>query len=171
MLLSSSGRNPANYRMLPMPTCRNDGVLRDYQMEGFNRLVSCRFNNQGCILADEMGHGKTIQAVSYINELYMVQKILGPFVVVAPLSTYTHWQLEVQSWTDLDVIIYQGCKASRDVIQEHEWSYGTPQTETPLKCQVVITSYEILQEEANAEQNPLEVGGGRSGTSPEEFRV
>lgn len=149
LLLPRPRPDASAYRPLPMPTFCNGGRLRDYQMEGFNWLVSCWFNRQGCILADEMGLGKTIQSVSCLNELFSGQKILGPFLVLAPLSTLGHWQREFQSWTNMNAIVYHGSSESRRIIQEYEWSYGTPQKGPPFKWHVMITTYETILQEAN----------------------
>jgi SNF2 family DNA or RNA helicase len=43
------------------------------------------------MLADEMGLGKTIQSVSTLAHLASHEAIRGPFLVVAPLSTLSHW--------------------------------------------------------------------------------
>lgn len=149
LLLPKPRPDPSAYRTLPMPVFRNGGRLRDYQMEGFNWLVSCWYNRQGCILADEMGLGKTIQSVSFLNELFTGQKIHGPFLVLAPLSTLGHWQREFQSWTMINAIVYHGSTDSRRIIQEYEWSYGTPQKGPPFKWHVMITTYETILQEAN----------------------
>lgn len=42
------------------------------------------------ILADEMGLGKTIQCIAHIA-MMIEKKVLGPFLVVAPLSTLPNW--------------------------------------------------------------------------------
>lgn len=42
------------------------------------------------ILADEMGLGKTIQCIAHIA-MMIEKKVMGPFLVVAPLSTLPNW--------------------------------------------------------------------------------
>lgn len=42
------------------------------------------------ILADEMGLGKTIQCIAHIA-MMVEKKVMGPFLVVAPLSTVPNW--------------------------------------------------------------------------------
>ena len=53
-----------------------------------------RHLKQNAILADEMGLGKTVQSVSFLHYLHSTQGLWGPFLVVAPLSTLSHWQRE-----------------------------------------------------------------------------
>lgn len=66
---------------------KNENRLRDYQVDGVNWLSSCYYKRLGCILADEMGLGKTVQIVSYLEHLYRVEKISGPFLVVVSCVT------------------------------------------------------------------------------------
>ena len=39
-----------------------------------------------------------VQSVSFLNYLWQVQGIPGPFLVVAPLSTLPHWQREFERY-------------------------------------------------------------------------
>ena len=54
-----------------------------------------------------MGLGKTIQSITYLNEIKL-HGIRGPFLVIAPLSTVCNWQREFENWTDMNAIIYHG---------------------------------------------------------------
>jgi len=133
------------------PSFKNDGVLRPYQVEGHNWLVSCWFQRRGCILADEMGLGKTIQSVSLLHFLFEEQNIRGPFLVLAPLSTLGHWAREIDTWTELNAIVYHGNSESRNVIHQHEWVVPgqVPSQGPPYKWQVLITTYETVLQEAS----------------------
>ena len=46
--------------------------------------------------------------------------ITGPFLVIVPLSTIGNWQREFELWTDINVIVYHGAQASRNMIQQFE---------------------------------------------------
>lgn len=85
---------------------KNENRLRDYQVEGVNWLASTFYRKQGCILADEMGLGKTVQIVTYLEHLFRVEKIRGPFLVVVPLSTIEHWRREFEGWTEMVACVY-----------------------------------------------------------------
>lgn len=50
------------------------------------------------ILADEMGLGKTIQCIAHVA-MMIEKKVLGPFLVVAPLSTLPNWISEFRRFT------------------------------------------------------------------------
>lgn len=50
------------------------------------------------ILADEMGLGKTIQCIAHMA-MMIEKKVMGPFLVVAPLSTLPNWINEFKRFT------------------------------------------------------------------------
>lgn len=52
-------------------------------------------NGVNGILADEMGLGKTIQVIALICHM-IEQNVLGPFLIIAPLSTLPNWIMEFQ---------------------------------------------------------------------------
>lgn len=55
-------------------------------------------DRRNCILADEMGLGKTIQCIAHVA-MMLERKVLGPFLVVAPLSTLPNWINEFKRFT------------------------------------------------------------------------
>lgn len=63
-----------------------NGVLKEYQIKGLEWLVSLFNNNLNGILADEMGLGKTIQTIGLITYLMEKKKVMGPFLIIVPLS-------------------------------------------------------------------------------------
>lgn len=66
-----------------------------------------------------MGLGKTIQSITFLQEVHKVG-VQGPFLVIAPLSTITNWEREFASWTQMNTIVYHGSLASRQMIQQYE---------------------------------------------------
>eukprot|EP00474_Spongospora_subterranea_P006783 CRZ07241.1 hypothetical protein [Spongospora subterranea] len=129
--------------VLESPVFRNQLKLHDYQVEGLNWLAFCWHQQRNSILADEMGLGKTIQAVSLID--YLVRKSLcsGPYLVVAPLSTLAHWHREIETWTDLNSVVYSGSSESRSLIRKYEF-YQQNNSRAAAKFDVIVTSYEII---------------------------
>ena len=79
----------------------------------------CRKNS---LLGDEMGLGKTIQTITFLQGVYDIG-IHGPFLIVVPLSTLHNWEREFESWTNMNVVVYHGSAASRELIQEYELYY------------------------------------------------
>lgn len=85
-------------------------------------------------------------------------------MIIAPLSTLSHWQREFQSWTDLNAIVYHGTADDRRLIREYEFVYETDRPKSiginqnylktcarkvskgtrPWMVDVVITSPEVM---------------------------
>lgn len=126
------------------PEWLKGGKLRDYQLEGLNFLVNSWRNDTNVILADEMGLGKTVQSVSMLGFLQNAQQIHGPFLVVVPLSTLSNWAKEFRKWLpDMNVIVYVGARASREVCQQYEF-YNDNKVGRTIKFDALLTTYEVL---------------------------
>ncbi|KAL3620342.1 Protein CHROMATIN REMODELING 5 [Castilleja foliolosa] len=131
-------------RLDEQPEWLKGGNLRDYQLEGLNFLVNSWKNDTNVILADEMGLGKTVQSVSMLGFLQNSQQIQGPFLVVVPLSTLSNWAKEFRKWLpDMNVIIYVGTRASREVCQQYEF-YNDKKAGRNIKYDALLTTYEVL---------------------------
>jgi chromodomain-helicase-DNA-binding protein 7 len=82
-------------------------------------------DNRNIVLADEMGLGKTIQSIALLNHLIIINKIRGPFLILAPLSTLDHWKTIAETWTFMNVVIYHDRAGAegRAKIRETDWYY------------------------------------------------
>ncbi|KAK7901549.1 hypothetical protein WMY93_018318 [Mugilogobius chulae] len=134
--LAQSERRACPYQQ---PALFTGGVMRSYQIEGIEWLRMLWENGINGILADEMGLGKTIQCIAHIA-MMIEKKVMGPFLVVAPLSTLPNWISEFKRFTpQVSVVLYHGpqperAKLLKQIRRPHE----------PLgMCPVVITSFEI----------------------------
>ncbi|GLT51053.1 hypothetical protein SLA2020_245000 [Shorea laevis] len=138
-------KSKASLRKLDeQPEWLRGGQLRDYQLEGLNFLVNSWRNDTNVILADEMGLGKTVQSVSMLGFLQNAQQIPGPFLVVVPLSTLSNWAKEFRKWLpDMNVIVYVGTRASREVCQQYEF-YDDKKVGRPIKFNALLTTYEVV---------------------------
>ena len=58
------------------------------------------------VLADEMGLGKTIQSLAFLNYLVTENVNKGPFLVIAPLTTLSHWKQVAEEWTNMNSVLY-----------------------------------------------------------------
>uniref|UniRef100_A0A8B9RJ14 Proliferation-associated SNF2-like protein n=1 Tax=Astyanax mexicanus TaxID=7994 RepID=A0A8B9RJ14_ASTMX len=115
------------------------GVMRWYQVEGIEWLRMLWENGINGILADEMGLGKTIQCIAHIA-MMVEKKVMGPFLVVAPLSTLPNWISEFKRFTpEVSIMLYHGPQKERlNLIKNIRKPQG------PLHmCPVVVTSFEI----------------------------
>lgn len=120
------------------PDLVSGGTMRKYQLEGLEWLTSLYENGLNGILADEMGLGKTIQTISFLAFL-REQKVWGPFLIAAPLSTTSNWVEEFRKWTpDIPVILYHGSKPEREEIRRKRLKRPGSKD-----FPVVVTSYEI----------------------------
>ncbi|KAL6487251.1 hypothetical protein MHYP_G00038770 [Metynnis hypsauchen] len=121
------------------PKLFTGGVMRWYQIEGIEWLRMLWENGINGILADEMGLGKTIQCIAHIT-MMVEKKVMGPFLVVAPLSTLPNWISEFKRFTpEVSVMLYHGSQKERlDLVKKIRKPQG------PLNmCPVVVTSFEI----------------------------
>uniref|UniRef100_A0A4W3HVD4 SWI/SNF related, matrix associated, actin dependent regulator of chromatin, subfamily a, member 2 n=1 Tax=Callorhinchus milii TaxID=7868 RepID=A0A4W3HVD4_CALMI len=91
-----------------------NGMLKQYQLQGLEWLVSLYNNNLNGILADEMGLGKTIQTIGLIAYLMEHKRLNGPYLIIVPLSTLSNWVYEFDKWAPSVVkISYKGTPALR----------------------------------------------------------
>ena len=125
-------------KMLPL---MEGGSMRDYQLKGVKSMISLYQNGLNGILADQMGLGKTVQTIGFLSHL-RAKGILGPYLVIGPLSTLSNWVSEFKRWTpSIPVILYHGTKQERaEKRMEHM------PTSTPIKPNfpVIVTSYEVV---------------------------
>ncbi|XP_075337941.1 lymphoid-specific helicase isoform X2 [Odontesthes bonariensis] len=127
----------------PVPVQQPDlfsgGVMRWYQIEGIEWLRMLWENGINGILADEMGLGKTIQCIAHIA-MMIEKKVMGPFLVVAPLSTLPNWINEFKRFTpEVSVLLYHGSQPERAKLLKQ-----IHRTQVPLNMYpVVVTSFEI----------------------------
>merc|ERR1719412_1148218 len=117
------------------------GKLKEYQIKGLEWMVSLHNNNLNGILADEMGLGKTIQTIALITYLMEKKGVMGPFLVIVPLSTLSNWMLEFQKWAPtLTTLSYKGSPNQRRAVQGQIRSG---------RFNVLVTTYEyVIREKA-----------------------
>ncbi|KAF9361452.1 hypothetical protein BGX26_003196 [Mortierella sp. AD094] len=120
------------------PKLVTGGILRDYQLEGVEWMVSLYENGLNGILADEMGLGKTLQTISFLA--YLREKgIWGPFLVVAPLSTLANWVIEFERFVPgVPVELYHGTPEEREHKRNHKLK------KLDFTFPIIVTSYEIV---------------------------
>jgi len=128
---------------ITQPRLLRGGVLRDYQLEGFQWLVGLYDNGLHGILADEMGLGKTVQTIALVAHLWE-HKVFGPYIIVVPLSTASNWVREFQKWCpDIPVLLYHGSKDERKAMREKCLRFANT-TRDLSKFPVTITTYDIV---------------------------
>lgn len=109
--------------------------LKPFQLEGIDWMMRQeKTQYKGGLLGDEMGMGKTIQAVSLIMSDYPQKQ---PTLVVVPPVALMQWSTEIGEYTDgkLNVLVYHGqnTKVKNMKIKELR------------KCDVIMISYNSLE--------------------------
>ena len=113
------------------------GTLKDYQLVGLNWLISLHELGINGILADQMGLGKTVQAISFLAFLKEHKQINGPHLVVGPTTILTNWVNEFKKWfPSCRVVKLYARKEYREEVFENELVEGN--------FDVCVTSYEAI---------------------------
>jgi SNF2 family DNA or RNA helicase len=73
------------------------GVLKPYQVTGFQWLYDLYRLRLGALLADDMGLGKTLQTLSFLDKLNR-EKEMGNSLVVVPTSLVYNWISEIEKF-------------------------------------------------------------------------
>ena len=130
------------------PTFQAGCSLRNYQRVSFDWMLRNAAAGRNVILGDEMGLGKTAQSVAVLEHMRMHGTCASggaAFLVIAPLTTLIHWQREVQKWTQMNAVVYDGSAADRAACRAHELFFPGSKR---LKCDVLLTSYDTMRKEA-----------------------
>ena len=109
--------------------------LKPFQLEGLDWMIRQEQTHyKGGLLGDEMGMGKTIQAVSLIMSDYPQKQ---PTLVVVPPVALMQWQTEIKDYTDgkLNVLVYHGQNSKVKAMSVKELK----------KYDVIMISYNSLE--------------------------
>eukprot|EP01059_Diplonema_ambulator_P006056 TRINITY_DN15832_c1_g1_i1.p1 TRINITY_DN15832_c1_g1~~TRINITY_DN15832_c1_g1_i1.p1 ORF type:complete len:370 (+),score=70.26 TRINITY_DN15832_c1_g1_i1:37-1110(+) len=100
-----------------------NGVLKDHQVVGFKWLCETYRRGVGGILGDDMGVGKTLQAISVVSHLVEVgvlKDAAPPALIIVPLSVLQNWVSEFERFApEVRVLAYSGSKEERAEIREN----------------------------------------------------
>ncbi|HEY5259866.1 MAG TPA: DEAD/DEAH box helicase, partial [Rhabdochlamydiaceae bacterium] len=112
-------------------------TLRPYQKDGVNWVERLRVMYLNGILANDMGLGKTLQAIVAIAQYRMKKKALS--LIVCPTSLLYNWKEEFAKFDpELKVLVVDGIPSARKRIMENISKYD-----------VIITSYTLLQKDVD----------------------
>lgn len=109
--------------------------LKSFQLEGLDWMIKQeKTPYKGGLLGDEMGMGKTIQAVSLIMSDYPAK---APTLVLVPPVALMQWSTEITDYTDgkLKVLVYHGTNAKAKKMSVSELK----------KYDVIMISYNSLE--------------------------
>lgn len=87
-----------------------NATLRPYQHSGFSWMYKNLQMGFGCILADDMGMGKTLQVITYLLKAKQEGKFqTGKALVILPAGLLCNWQVEIKKFApDLTFFPYHG---------------------------------------------------------------
>lgn len=116
-----------------------EGILRDYQVYGYQWFKTLHQYQFGGILADDMGLGKTLQSIAYVLSEKLEQGISGkPAFIIAPASLVYNWKNEIAKFAPmLRTVAATGTKQERAAVIAQADAYD-----------VVITSYPLIRRDA-----------------------
>jgi hypothetical protein len=116
-------------------------TLRPYQCRGLSWLAFTSRRHLGACLADDMGLGKTVQLLALLAWERAEQQILGPTLLVAPMSVVGNWQRETARFVpSLRVYVHHGGGRHR----------GRGLAKAAATADLVITTYGLLAREEAA---------------------
>ncbi len=134
------------------------GQLRDYQRDGLGWMHFLRRFSFGGCLADDMGVGKTAQALALLEtrrELRAAGEELGPSLVVVPKSLVFNWKQEAARFApQLRVLDYTGLGRNGNDFSHYDvvvTTYGTLRRDV-FRLKDVDFDYVVL-DEAQAVKN------------------
>lgn len=111
-------------------------TLREYQKHGYNWLRTLASYGFGGILADDMGLGKSLQSITYIQSVLPdVQETGRPILIVCPTSLTYNWLSEFVKFTPkIEAIVIDGDRKERQGLRSGN-------------AEVLITSYTLLRKD------------------------
>lgn len=127
---------------LQYPLPRNlQAELREYQMEGFRWISRLAHWGAGACLADDMGVGKTLQAIAFM----LAHGAEGPALVVAPASVMLNWKYELERFApSLIPLLMHDTKRDRKTLIKQASPFD-----------VVLTTYGLLSNEIELLSNKV----------------
>jgi non-specific serine/threonine protein kinase len=135
------------------------GELRPYQKFGYDWLHFLREYGFGGCLADDMGVGKTIQALALIESLYEEQPDAKASLVVMPRSLLFNWQREAAKFTpELSVYVQADQGRATDVGEFDKYDLVLTTYGTMLRDIELLRQYQfryLILDESQAIKNPL----------------
>lgn len=138
------------------------GILRDYQKQGFKWMKQLASYGFGGVLADDMGLGKTVQSIAFIvSELENIRANKQPVLIVCPSSVTYNWLHELMQFApELQAIVIDGGLATRQQLLRDLDGVDVVITSYPLLRRDLatydkLTFHAVFFDEAQAFKNPI----------------
>ena len=138
-----------------------EGILRDYQKQGFKWMKQLASYGFGGVLADDMGLGKTVQSIAFIvSELANIRASKQPVLIVCPSSVTYNWLHELMQFApELQAIVIDGELVARQELLRDLANVDVVITSYPLLRRDLasyekLTFHTVFFDEAQAFKNP-----------------
>ncbi|KAH0785165.1 putative ATP-dependent DNA helicase CHR12 isoform X2 [Histomonas meleagridis] len=96
------------------PSILDSCKLHQHQIEGMSWLIHLYDHKTNCILADDVGLGKSLQIISFFAFLREQRHISGPHLIAMPGAVLATWKDEFSKWLpSANVVTYIGKKQAR----------------------------------------------------------
>ena len=128
------------------PVCKGGKRIEDEQLIAINWLIHKFYEGSNGILpfTDSNRKDTMLQSIMFIEHLFRVNNIHGPFLIVIPSASLHHWRRMIESWTDLNCVVYHDSDRGRALIRKHEFFHFRSKRKTP-KFHILLTTFEILE--------------------------
>jgi len=115
-------------------------TLYPFQQIGVRHLV----HTGQAMLADDMGLGKSVQAIAAIRVLAERERLYRA-LIICPASLKYQWKNEIERFTDLSPTVVEGDKDTRVALYRHQAQHRYELERWPMKKlpQVFIVNYEL----------------------------
>lgn len=135
------------------------GELRHYQKAGYDWLHFLHEYEFGGCLADDMGIGKTIQALTFLLSHRESGHAKSANLVVVPRSLLANWQRESERFTpDLRVMIYADLDRAKDPAEFDQYDLILTTYGVMRRDLAILSTYRfhyVILDESQAVKNPL----------------
>lgn len=119
------------------------GIMREYQKQGYRWIRTLYQNGFGGILADDMGLGKTLQVICFLHSEMAHTTDARRCLIVCPASLVYNWKHELEKFApDLPVRMVVGTADERERILK-----------TAAEREILLTSYELLRRDLDHYEN------------------
>ena len=129
------------YTLFTDPFLQEGFSLKDHQKEGVAWLQHLyKSKASGCLMADDMGRGKTLQILYFIDWHSRKYANHKPYLIVAPISLLENWKNEYERFF-MQPRMKINMLTSKDVTRKFDKSI----VDKMQKMDIILTNYESLR--------------------------
>lgn len=120
--------------------------LKTHQVEGISWLQTLHKENlSGCLLADDMGLGKSLQLLYFIEWHSKVYQENKPYLIVAPVSLLENWENEYQKFFSPQNLSLTKLYGSTNLTKAFDQIQNQREAQQLQRQHIILTNYETLR--------------------------